>query len=112
MIRPSWLTTCPARLIRPRVGTAKPAIRRNSVLLPHPDGPRSTVVWPGATLRETSWRIGVAPYPKDTRWMSMIAMASSHGGARPQPDQGRQGRQRQQHEEQGQGRHHRLGTVG
>src|SRR5262249_34224782 len=83
----------------------------NSVLFPHPEGPRSTVVWPGATVSEMSWRIGLAPYAKQTLWTSMIAIMYPQGGARPQPDHDRQGRQRQQHEDQGQGRHHRLWAV-
>src|SRR5690606_9821112 len=40
--------------ISPRVGSSKPAIRRSSVVLPQPEGPRSVSMAPFSTARSTS----------------------------------------------------------
>ena len=47
--------------MRPAVGVPKPAIRRSSVVLPEPDGPRNAKNWPRSTSSEMSSSTGVAP---------------------------------------------------
>src|SRR4051794_9325336 len=47
--------------MRPASGRSKPAIRRNNVVLPQPDGPRSAKNSPGSTASDISSTAVVAP---------------------------------------------------
>src|SRR3546814_16590311 len=48
-------------MMRPAVSSSSPATARNSVDLPHPDGPTITVNSPSATSIDTPFRTSVAP---------------------------------------------------
>src|SRR3546814_9752978 len=48
-------------MMRPAVSSSSPATARNSVDLPHPDGPTITVNSPWATSIDTPFRTSVAP---------------------------------------------------
>src|SRR5690349_3670948 len=52
------LTGTPSRVIRPALGSTKPAIRFNSEVLPLPDGPRATSNCRGPRLRDISANTG------------------------------------------------------
>src|SRR5918996_3835722 len=43
----------PSRRMRPSVGRSSPAIIRSIVVLPHPDGPRKEISFPGGSSRST-----------------------------------------------------------
>src|SRR5216683_7702289 len=47
--------TLPATSISPAVGRSSPAIERNVVVLPQPDGPSSVNSLPSGTSKLTSW---------------------------------------------------------
>src|SRR3979409_2684320 len=47
--------TVPATSISPEVGRSNPAIERNVVVLPQPDGPSSVNSLPSGTSKVTSW---------------------------------------------------------
>ena len=47
--------------IRPALVVSSPAISRNRVDLPQPDGPTNTTNSPSSILRSTPWMISVAP---------------------------------------------------
>src|ERR1700681_1792289 len=46
-------TTRPAMLISPEVGCSSPATQRKVVVLPQPEGPRSTTISPAGTAKLT-----------------------------------------------------------
>ena len=51
----------PLSAMRPRSGWSKPAIRRSSVVLPEPEGPRTAAKPPAGTVRSTSLSTAVEP---------------------------------------------------
>src|SRR4051812_19291601 len=61
--------------IRPSLGSMKPATRRNTVVLPQPDGPSSVRSSPCSMDRSTSRSAVTAPYRFETRssrrWASL-----------------------------------------
>ena len=60
-MRPSRLVASSPIKTTPRWGASNPAISLNTVLLPEPDGPTSTVTAPSGTLRLSSLRTGSRP---------------------------------------------------
>lgn len=63
--RRSWsgsarVTSSPSRKTRPVVGSISRLIRRRVVVLPQPDGPRSTTISPAAMSRDNSATAGAA----------------------------------------------------
>jgi hypothetical protein len=66
------VTSCPRSRIVPASGRSKPATRRRSVVLPHPDGPSNVTNCPDGTSSETSRRrappvaLGDAAYLEST----------------------------------------------
>ncbi len=51
----------PSNQTLPPLGESSPAISRNSVLLPEPDGPRTTSNSPGWMVRSIGWRAAISP---------------------------------------------------
>ena len=47
-----WFTTLPPNLSVPEVMSSSPATMRSAVVLPHPDGPTSTMNSPSAMLSD------------------------------------------------------------
>src|SRR5690606_15589127 len=70
---------------RPLVGVSSPAMIRNSVVLPQPDGPRKQMSLPGGRSSETSSSATVGPNafdsPRTTRGRRRSVMAEERGGA-------------------------------
>src|SRR5437868_847261 len=64
----SSLTTRPSIAISPAVMSSSPAIMRNSVLLPQPDGPTKTTNSWSATSRSTPCTTATSPYDLQTPW--------------------------------------------
>src|SRR4051794_18863590 len=52
----------PPRATRPASGRSKPALIRNVVVFPEPDGPSSVKNSPSPTFRSTSWTATTSPY--------------------------------------------------
>src|SRR4029450_4064421 len=67
--------------IDPRCGVSSPAIARNSVVLPLPDGPSNATTWPAGTDSETPLRISFSP-----RRRARSLTTSSATQAYSQPD--------------------------
>src|SRR5689334_10394198 len=76
-------TLTPAMLTAPPEAVSKPAIMRRSVVLPQPDGPRSTQNSPSATSKEISLRISLAPKAFETLSTVSEAIAFSVVDAGP-----------------------------
>ena len=64
--RRASLGVMPFTTISPDVGVSRPAISRRSVVLPHPDGPRSVTVSPSATSKVTGARASSDPNDFET----------------------------------------------
>jgi hypothetical protein len=60
--------------ISPLEMCSNPAIMRNKVLLPQPDGPTSTVNDPSGILMSTPCSTSTSPKRFFTDWMSTLAM--------------------------------------
>src|SRR5215468_11736578 len=69
-------TSRPSISIEPDVGSSSPAIRRNMVDLPHPDGPRRTMSSPFSTAKETSSTARVSPHSLVTEPTSTLIIVS------------------------------------
>ena len=61
------LITRPSMLIRPSLGAMNPAIIRNVVVFPHPDGPSNETNSPGSSASDTPLTATVAPNRRPTR---------------------------------------------
>ena len=57
----SCVTSAPPIDMRPLVAISSPAIMRNVVVLPQPDGPSSVTSLPASMVKETSLTAGVVP---------------------------------------------------
>jgi hypothetical protein len=68
-------THFPATSISPASGSSKPAIRRSSVVLPQPDGPRSATNSPRSMQSRASSTAWTAPYRFETAWQQIIPQA-------------------------------------
>ena len=66
-------TTCPSKVISPLVMLSSPAISRNSVDLPHPDGPTKTMNSPLRISRSIPRITSTAP--KDLRRLLSLMFA-------------------------------------
>ena len=66
----------PPMSTRPLVTSSSPAIIRNVVDLPHPDGPSRTTKLPSSTSNEMSRTATVVPQVLVTRMSSMAAIGS------------------------------------
>ena len=58
----------PARSTRPSVGSSSPAMIEISVVLPQPDWPTSSVIWPAETSRSTPRRARTRGRRRRTPW--------------------------------------------
>ena len=58
-----WVTVWSPIRIAPASGSWMPAIRRNSTVLPQPDGPNTTTVSPCSTASEALLQHGLAAEP-------------------------------------------------
>src|SRR3974390_2387311 len=67
--------------IEPACGVSSPAIARNSVVLPLPDGPSSATTSPAGTATETPLRISLSPRRSATS-LTMSSAMQTHS----QPD--------------------------
>src|SRR5258708_18983242 len=63
--------------ICPPVTSSSPAIRRSSVVLPHPEGPTKTTKEPFSISRFASWMILTGPNDLRTPWSVIWPMMSS-----------------------------------
>src|SRR5438034_8075275 len=68
----------PPRRIPPAVGTMNPAIMRNVVVLPQPDGPSSTTSSPCAISRSTPATARTSPYVLVSAVSCRRAIGSKH----------------------------------
>src|SRR5271163_2718496 len=74
--------------MRPLSGCSKPAISRNSVVLPQPDGPSSANSSPCSTDSDTSSTAATAPKFLLTALISRSGIAGSAAGLDPVPRSG------------------------
>src|SRR5687768_13820041 len=56
-----WVTSVPSIATVPAVGRSKPAIMRNVVVLPQPDGPRNETNSPRSAARSKCWTAATSP---------------------------------------------------
>src|ERR1700682_4427321 len=78
------VTSRPLMRMPPEVTVSRPAIMRNAVVLPQPEGPSSTMNSPGATLSESSCRTVSGPKAFERRSRSTVMAASSLDRAKQQ----------------------------
>jgi hypothetical protein len=72
----SSLTTRPPISIVPEVGASSPATIRSAVVLPHPDGPTSTMNSPSATVWSSASTATTLPSKTlVTRWKATSAIS-------------------------------------
>src|SRR5690606_31315972 len=64
----------PLRTMRPALGLRSPVSRLNRVVLPAPFGPRTAMISPRRTDRETSLRIRTPPMATPRPWVSRMAL--------------------------------------
>jgi hypothetical protein len=57
----TWVASCPSMRMAPPVTSSKPAIRRSSVDLPHPEGPTKTTNSPSLISRSSGWMTFTSP---------------------------------------------------
>src|SRR5215207_8033709 len=83
------LTTCPPIRTSPWLGRSSPAMVRNSVVLPHPEGPRRTRYSPSSVATSTASTAGRSPL--SNRFVSWRASTLRPGGGSPRPGPGAAG---------------------
>src|SRR5688572_22613169 len=91
-----WVTSFPSMATVPAVGRSKPAIMRNVVVLPQPDGPRNETNSPRSAARSKCWTAATSPnrfwMPLSSRKaMGLVVSLASAGdrdsAARTAPEQ-------------------------
>ena len=82
---PGPATTTSLMRMRPPVGRSSPAVRRRSVVLPHPEGPTRQTISPGAISRLTPRTAWIEP---NLRWTSSnVSRAAMIAAAEPRTPQ-------------------------
>src|SRR5258708_36283891 len=82
------VTFAPSIRMRPLSGVSNPAINRNNVVLPQPDGPSRAKNSPASTCNDTSSAAIVAPKRLFTRSMSSNVIPGSAARFDPGPGAG------------------------